>query len=508
VESNAIASVHLLVVSREPAVLRPVWSIGESNCWHLETAGNGWEALERLQNGAGPNLLLLELSGSDGDGLHMLRSLRRLRPHLPIILISPTDDLERKQEAMRLGAQAVLARPFEEQQLEFMIRRNLDAVSSDVVSDIHSEDVEPIGDGAFFIAASPIMRKLRVQAERLAQAQVPVLIVGESGSGKSAAAQLIHALSIRSGSKLLKVNCAALPGHLLEEELFGCEKDLEAGCARTRAGKLELCDRGTLLLDEIVEMPLDVQHTLLQVLQNKRMVRLNGDKAIDVDVRILALTSANIEQAVASKKLREDLYYHLSAFTLQVPPLRQRKEAIPLFLHYFMQQLTKHYGLPARNFSPSVLEACQRYSWPGNLSELERFVRRYLVMPDYELALGQEPVPGGVTDVGYSLPQLMAPAAAGTGESADQAPESLKSLVQGVRIEAERNAIVAALQKTGWNRKAAARMIKVSYRTLLYKIEQYHLRPSTTPGYPEEHGSNGNGNGHGFRSNGTIGRVD
>ena len=200
--TNAIASVHLLVVSREPSVLRPVWSIGESNCWHLETAGNGWEALERLQNGAGPTLLVLELSDRDGDGLHMLRSLRRLRPNLPIILISPTDDLERKQEALRLGAQAVLARPFEEQQLEFMIRRNLDAVSSNAASasDIHSEDVEPIGDGAFFIAASPIMRKLRVQAELLAQAQVPVLIVGESGSGKSAAAQLIHALSQRARS--------------------------------------------------------------------------------------------------------------------------------------------------------------------------------------------------------------------------------------------------------------------------------------------------------------------
>ncbi|MFZ0563998.1 MAG: sigma-54 dependent transcriptional regulator [Terriglobales bacterium] len=505
--TNAIASVHLLVVSREPAVLRPLWSIGESNCWHLETAASGWEALERLQNGASPNLLLLELSDSDSDGLHMLRWLRRVRPQLPIILISPTDELKDKQEAMRLGAQAVLVRPFEEQQLEFIIRRNLEAISSNTASDIHSEDVEPIGDGAFFIAASPIMRKLRVQAELLAQAQVPVLIVGESGSGKSVAAQLIHALSIRAGSKLLKVNCAALPGHLLEEELFGCEKDLEAGCPRTRVGKLELCDKGTLLLDEILEMPPDVQHMLLQVLQNKRLVRLNGDKAIDVDVRILALTSANIDQAVASKKLREDLYYHLSAFTLQVPPLRQRKEAIPLFLHYFMQQLTKHYGLPARDFSPSVLEACQRYAWPGNLSELERFVKRYLVMPDSEFSSGQEAVPGGMTDAGYSFPRLMAPATASTSDSLEQAPESLKSLVQGVRVEAERNAIVAALQKTGWNRKAAARMIKVSYRTLLYKIDQYHLRPST-PGLPEEQGANGNGNGNGFRSHGIPGRLD
>lgn len=504
--TNAIASVHLLVVSREPSVLRPLWSIGESNCWHLETAASGWEALERLQNGAGPNLILLDLSDGDGDGLHMVRWLRRVRPHLPMILISPTDDAERKQEAIRLGAQAVLVRPFEEHQLEFLIRRNLDMVSSNSRSEVGSEDVEPIGDGAFFIAASPIMRKLRVQAELLAQAQVPVLIVGEGGSGKGTAAQLIHALSIRAGSKLLKVNCAALPGHLLEEELFGCEKDLEAGCTRTRMGKLELCDKGTLLLEEIVEMPPDMQHMLLQVLQNKQLVRLNGSKAIDVDVRILAATSANIEQAVAEKKLREDLYYHLSAFTLQVPPLRQRKEAIPVFLHYFMQQLTKHYGLPVRNFSSSVLEACQRYSWPGNLSELERFVKRYLVMPDSELSSGHEAFPGGMMDVSASLPRVMTHGANDNGESLDQAPGSLKLLVQGVRIEAERNAIVAALQKTGWNRKAAARMIKVSYRTLLYKIDQYHLRPSTGAGFSEEHGPNGNGNG--FKGNGRIGRVD
>jgi two-component system, NtrC family, response regulator AtoC len=506
VATNAIASVHLLVVSREPSVLRPVWSIGKSNCWHLETAASGWEALERLQNGAGPNLILLDLSDGDGDGLHMVRWLHRLRPHLPMILISPTDDVEREQEAIRLGAQAVLVRPFEEHQLEFLIRRNLDMVSSTPKSEIGSEDVEPIGDGTFFIAASPIMRKLRVQAEFLAQAQVPVLIVGESGSGKSTAAQLVHSLSVRAGSKLLKVNCAALPGHLLEEELFGCEKDLEAGCARTRIGKLELCDKGTLLLEEIVEMPADVQHSLLQVLQNKRLVRMNGEKAVEVDVRILATTSANIEHAVSEKKFREDLYYHLTAFTLQVPALRQRKEAIPLFLHHFMQQLTKHYGLATRNFSATVLEACQRYSWPGNLSELERFVKRYLVMPESEFSSRQEGFPSEMAEVGFSVPRLFSPLAAGNNDSVDQgAPESLKSLVQGVRIEAERNAIVAALQKTGWNRKAAARMIKVSYRTLLYKIDQYHLRPST-PDFPEEHGPNGNGNG--FKGNGTHGRVD
>ena len=263
-----------------------------------------------------------------------------------------------------------------------------------------------------------------------------------------------------------------------------------------------------MLLDEIVEMPPDLQHKLLQVLQNKRLVRMNGDNPIEVDVRILAATSANIDQAVAGKKLREDLYYRLSAFTLHVPPLRQRKEEIPLFLHHFMQQLARHYSLPARNFSPAVMDACQRYSWPGNLSELERFVKRYLVMPDYEFASGQEPVPGETSRRWLLRLAVDVPVSSDASGAREQAaaPESLKSLVQGVRIEAERNAIVAALQKTGWNRKAAARMIKVSYRTLLYKIEQYHLRPSTDPQCSEDHAPPGNGN-H-FKGNGTVGGMD
>jgi two-component system response regulator AtoC len=504
VTTNAIETVRLLVVSQEPAVLRPLWSIGETNCWHLETAGSGWDAMERLQNGAVPDLLLLELSGSDGDGLHVLRWLRRLRPDLPIILISHTDDAQRNQEAIRLGARAILARPLEEQQLEFVIRRNVGAVSSGVESDISSNDVEPIGDGAFFVAASPVMRKLRVQAELLAQAQVPVLILGESGSGKSTAAQLIHGLSVRSGLKLLKVNCAVLPGPLLEEELFGSERESQAGFARTRAGKLELCEKGTLFLEQITEMPLDVQHKLLQVLHSKQLVRLGGDKPIPVDVRILAATSANIDVAMAGKKLREDLYYRLSAFTLHVPALRQRKEEIPLLLHHFMQKLAKHYSLPPRTFSPAALEACQRYSWPGNLSELESFVKRYLLMPEHEFASCQEPVPGGMAEAGLAFSRLIAPVMPMASDSREQdsASKSLKSLVQSVKLEAEKNAIAAALQKTGWNRKAAARMLKVSYRALLYKIDQYHLKPSTAPQFPEEHILSGNGTR--FKGNGTV----
>ena len=359
---NAIEVVRLLAVSKEPNVVRSLWSLGEANSWQLETVGSGWEALESVQAGITPDLLLLDLPRGDGDSLHILRWLRRLRPNLPIILICYPDDALRKDEAIRLGAQDFLVRPVDDEQLEVVIRGQLSSRNDTTFEmELASEDIEQVSDDAFFVGASPIMRKLRAQAELLAQANVPVLILGESGSGKDTAARLIHKLSVRSGFKFLKVNCAALPGDLLETELFGYERSDSTGSVRSKPGKLELCDKGTVLLDEIAEMPTSVQSKLLQVLQKKQFFRPGSGATVEVDVRILAATSANIERALAEKKLREDLYYRLSAFTVQAPSLRQRKDELPLLLRHFMHHLAKHYGLPPRTFSPAVLDCLP---WP------------------------------------------------------------------------------------------------------------------------------------------------
>src|SRR5277367_4970633 len=491
VTENAIEAVRLLVVSKEPTVVRSLWSLGEVNSWQLETVGSGWEALEFVQAGITPDLLLLDLPRGDADSLHILRWLRRLRPNLPIILLCYPDDAGRKNEAIRLGAQDYLVRPVDEEQLESVIRGQLSSRDESIEMDLASEDIEQVSDDAFFVGASPVMRKLRAQAELLAQANVPVLILGENGSGKDTAARLIHKLSIRSGFKFLKVNCAALPGDLLEIELFGYERSDSTGSVRSKPGKLELCEKGTVLLDEITEMPTSVQSKLLQVLQNKQFFRPGSGATVEVDVRILAATGANIERALSEKKLREDLYYRLSAFTVQAPPLRQRKEEIPLLLRHFMHHLAKHYGVPPRTFSPSVLDACHAYSWPGNLRELEEFVKRYLVMGDKELAFAtpmSEHTPGNGHSTGIREPVMTAFGSGANGERSS-APNSLKSLVQSVRFEAERSAISTALEKTGWNRKAAARLLKVSYRTLLYKIEQYHM--SSSDAHPTEFPGNG-----------------
>ena len=495
---NATEAVRLLVVTREPSVLRPLWSIGESNSWHLETAGSGWEALERIQAGVVPSLLLLELPRGDGDSLHVLRWLRRLRPELPIILLSYPEDSAREKEAVRLGAQDFLVQPFEEKQLELAIRRHLSPKDQPRI-DFTSQDIEQLSDDTFFVGASPVMQKLRAQAELLALANVPALIVGEPGSGRDTTARIIHERSVRSGFRFLKVNCAALPAELLEKELFGHRSGLSGNDDRSSPGKFELCDKGTIFLDEIVEMPVGLQEKLLHVMQEKQIMKAGLGSYVDVDVRILAATDMNIDQALSEKRLREELYYRLSAFTVHVPPLRQRKDEIPFLLQHFMHKLARHYGLPAREFSPAVVDACQSYSWPGNVRELENYVKRYLMIGDDDLRLAG-PNPEETSEQIRSARTLSMPKF-GSDESAAE-NKSLKSLIQDVKSEAERNAISTALEKTGWNRKAAARLLKVSYRTILYKIEQYHMNSSGSYASPFVNGNGSKGNGYGLKGNG------
>ncbi|MFZ0771052.1 MAG: sigma-54 dependent transcriptional regulator [Candidatus Sulfotelmatobacter sp.] len=478
---NTIDSIRLLVVSRDPAVVRLLGPMEDSNAWHLETALSGWEAMERVQSGAASHLLVLDLARGDADSLHFLRWLRRLRPDLPVVLLCHAEDAAIGKEATRLGSVAILVKPFDAKQLESTIRRHIEPAGN-IEADIacKNKNIERLGQDAFFVSGSLIMQKLRAQAALLAKTDVPVLILGEAGSGKYTVASLIHQLSVRSGFKLLRVNCAEMPEALLEAELFG---DGRVSPARWPSlGTFAAGEKGTIFLEEIAAMPAELQSRLLQVFQNQILQNSEsrtpaGNGTMPADVRILAASSANLDRALAEGQLREDLYYLLSAFTVQVPPLRQRKDEIATLLRYFMHKLAKHYSLPARAFSSSMLAACQRYSWPGNLKELETFVKRYLVAGDEELTLGEMALdPAGSTGRSGSRPLPLAASSEQSGSAQKQSkPESLKSLIQGIKSEAERNAIGAALKRTGWNRKAAARLLRVSYRTLLYKIDQYNM---------------------------------
>jgi DNA-binding NtrC family response regulator len=406
-----------------------------------------------------------------------LRWLRRLSPYLPVVVICHSEDARWQKEAMRLGAEEVLVRPVPDEQIECVISRILNSTSETIEPEIASNDIEAVGDDEPFLTMSPVMQKVREQAELLAQADVPVLILGEKGSGKCTVAHLIHKLSLRSGFDFQKVNCASMPGHLLEIALFGRATAMPAnsGADRTTPAKLELSGKGTILLEEITEMPMNLQAKVFQWLQDKQFLGNEEAGSVDNHVRILATSSAKLDRALAERRLREDLYYRLNAFTVRVPPLRQRKEEIKVLLQCSMHRVARFYGFAPREFTPAVFDTCVSHSWPGNFPELETFVKRYLVAGETELMpRGQHT---GSSDNGvHTLPPKLSQ---GLEEiEADTTPQSLKSLLEDVKSQAEKRAIKAALAKTGWNRKAAAQLLKVSYRSLLYKIERYHMTAS------------------------------
>jgi len=343
---------------------------------------------------------------------------------------------------------------------------------------MNQPEIEQIGEELYFVAASPATRRLRTQAELLSQTDVPVLITGEAGSGKATAAHLIHSLSIRSSFPFLRVSCAALTADTLESELFGYEHANGNGRLEAKPGKFEQGAKGTILLEDFEGMPLAVQARLLRLLQTRECVRFGGQSPVRIDVRIIASTQNDLEAAVAEKRVHEELYYHLSAFHLHVPALRDRRDEVALLLGHFMSRLTRRYGVPEPHFSGALLDACRQYGWPGNLRELEVFVKRFLVFGDEAAAVEElHSQPRAASSNGHGGNGVANQDNGRTTHAGEEQSSSLKLLVRTAKGEAERNAIAHALEETHWNRKAAARLLSISYRALLYKIQEYRLVP-------------------------------
>jgi two-component system, NtrC family, response regulator AtoC len=467
----------ILVVASQPAIVYSLNAMLADSSYRAEESPIGAEATARVQRNPIPDLVFLELGSGDGGGLQTLQELRSSHPDLKVVVLSAKGDTRLVADAIRLGAHDYLNVPLQESELQRVLVRHLgDEVSEGVAGP--ADRAEEFEEGQFFVAASPVMRKVRVQAELLANIDVPVLILGESGTGKEVTAHLIHELSPRSKRKFLKVNCAALPGELLERELFGYERGAFTGATQAKVGTFELCQKGTILLDEIGEMSANLQARLLHVLRDKQFFRLGGDTMIEVDVRILAATNIKVEEAIQERRFREDLYYRLSAFTITLPPLRERQEEIPMLLRYFISRMATQHSRPAVRFSPTLIKACQRYPWPGNLRELENFVKRFLVIGDEAMALADLKAIGRENHVVLDIPSGPVPPLGATTMS--QAPTTQwKSVLHTLKAETEVNAISRALEETRWNRKEAAQLLRISYRGLLYKIQQYELTPPT-----------------------------
>ena len=451
----------ILLVDDEPGMLRYIKTLLEVDDYKVETATTGEEALEKVEKGLEPDLVLLDVLMPGIDGLQTLEQMRQKKPSTKVVMLSCVNDTRKVVQAMKLGAQDYLTKPFQKAELDSVIDIALGQGKQNF-----GGEVEELADDVFFIAASPAMRKIRSQAALVANVDIPVLLLGESGTGKEVLARLIHKLSPRAHRTFLKVNCAAVPADLLESELFGYEPGAFTGATHAKPGKFELCNKGTILLDEIGEMPPLLQAKLLHVLQDQQFSRLGSRSVIKVDVRILAATNINIPEALATKRLREDLYYRLNAFTLSLPPLRDRREEIPVLLKHSMTRMAERYARAPLPLSPTLLQACHNHPWPGNLRELNNFLKRYLILGDESLAISE-----------------LLPRNDGNGTAPGEASKTsdaggLKSLARSAKDEAEALAITRALEQTNWNRKQAAAILQISYKALLYKIRQYGIAES------------------------------
>jgi two-component system response regulator AtoC len=461
---------RVLVVDDAEGIRSFVAHLLELRGYDVDTAEDGRRALALLEGGAAPDVVLLDVMMPGQDGLATLARMRAEHPEVVVVMLSVVGKTATIVEAMRLGAADYLNKPFEEEELEATLTKVLERRALEREARALAE--ETTSPGAPVAWASAAMRRVKDLLDQVADTDVTVLIQGESGSGKEIVARTLHAVSSRSHARFVKVNCAALPEDLLESELFGYEKGAFTGAAARKQGKFELAHEGTIFLDEIGEMSPGLQAKLLQVLQDGRFTRLGGNDEIAVDVRVACATNRKLDAMVREGTFREDLFFRLNVVTVTLPPLRERREEIPTLVEGFLRAFAARYRRPLPRLSDRLMRALERYAFPGNVRELENMMKRIIVLESESQILdelqraGHAGRPGG-----SSLLRLIEEIEATAG----QIP--LREVGRRAALEAERETIDRVLHHTNWNRKQAARLLGVSYKTLLQKIRECGLEP-------------------------------
>lgn len=466
-ENKMAEKEKILVIDDEPSIRKYLQTLLEVDGFEVATVASGREALERVGSGERPDFVILDVLMPEMDGLETLRQLMQVDRSLNVIMLSCSNEVGTVVDAIRIGAVDYLTKPFEKPELDAAMLKCRQKKELRSENQALRDYCEQLTEDLSFLAASPQMLKIRQQILQIAPVDVPVFISGESGVGKEVVARMIHLRSTRRQQAFVKVNCAALPGELLESELFGYEQGAFTGAVRAKPGKFEIANRGTIFLDEIAEMSTHLQAKLLHVLQDGQYSRLGARAVVQVDVRVLAATNVAVQEAMRSGKFREDLYYRLNVLSIHIPPLRERTAEIPLLFRHFLVKYSEKYQKPAPEPSSHLLEAALRYPWPGNLRELENFVKRYVILEDDEGSFRELLEMTGAQ-------QRLAPRDEPAAAPKDQ---GLKALVRSLKDEAEMEAIADALAKTNWCRKDAARMLGISYKALLYKMRQFNLDP-------------------------------
>lgn len=422
-----------------------------SDAVDVETAADGLGAMRRLTEKAF-DLMIADIRMPQMDGMELLKRAREKQPSLEVLMLTGHGTIEMAVEAMRLGARDYLQKPVNLDELELVVRRLLDQQKLLSENEYLRSKLREKNGYQELIGSSPIMKKLFSKIEQVAATKATVLITGESGTGKELVAEAIHHLSPRKDQPLVKVNCSALNQNLLESELFGHERGAFTGAIRQRKGRFELADKGTIFLDEIGELSLDVQVKLLRILEEKEFERVGGNQTIRVDTRLIFATNADLEQKVKEGSFREDFYFRLKVVTLHNPPLRERKEDIGPLAEYFIRQFSRENGKRPVEIEPDAVEVLRSYDWPGNVRELRNLIEHLVLLRDDKPITARD-----------LREHLLAPAAEGG-----------LNLPLGLELaEVEKRYILKTLENFDGNRTRTSEALGIGRRTLIRKLAEY-----------------------------------
>ncbi len=451
-------ALRLLVVDDDPALRRSLERVLTQNGYDVSGAETAQDARAQLEAQAFA-VVLLDLVLPDADGLSLLRELKATQPEAEVLVVTAHGSIESAVEAMRWGAYDYLTKPFHSEELLSRLKKAAEKLALERENRSLRYQLSQQTVDRILVGNSPAMRQVKKLVEQVAPSAAPVIIEGETGTGKELVAEAIHQASTRASKPVIKLNCAALPETLLEAELFGYERGAFTGAVGRKPGRFDLANGGTLFLDEVVDIPLATQVKLLRVLQDGKYERLGGRETLHSDVRLLAATNRNLEEAVRKGEFREDLYYRLHVISIQLPPLRARRDEIPVLAHHFRRLYTARNQKNVRDISPAAMNCLLGYDWPGNVRELENVIERAVVLCESDLI---QP---------HVLPEALNPtafrAARSEGGSGDKPSIISLNFPVGTTMRTIQDlAIHALLEYTQNDRSAAASLLNIHPRTI------------------------------------------
>ena len=443
----------ILVIDDDTSLRRVLEYNLQEEGYEVQAASSGEEGLYLFRQ-TPPDLVIADMKMPGMDGLMVLKSIKEISPEALVIIITAFGTVDVAVEAMKTGAYDYITKPFNRDELKLTVKKALQYSGLAEENRRLKSELSDKADFRTIVGSSSKMEKVFDVIRKVADTEAAVLITGESGTGKELVARSIHANSSRRDAPFVAINCAAIPRDLLESELFGHMKGSFTGAVKDKIGKFQLAEGGTLFLDEIGELTIELQPKLLRALQEKEVEPVGGMKAQKLDVRVVSATNLNIDKAIADGTFREDLYYRLSVIPIHLPPLRERRDDIPLLIRYFC---SKH-GSDKVSFDKDALETLVMYPWPGNVRELENTIERLLIMRNSDVISTED------------LAEKFRENTTTHGNAIIKLPD------EGYPLEQlEREVVVMALEKNHWNQTAAARFLRIPRHTLIYRLEKYGI---------------------------------